>query len=102
MAEISNEQLVEMVNSAVKEAMTPINEQFNRIRGMEQQPQTEKEISQGDVSDAVKQYIAAKQTDDFSGKNVESINKRHYSMPQGEAQTDLKATMDSLLTGKTI
>ena len=100
MADYSKEEIAEMVSTAVNEAVAPLIERFSKTEKKEETP-TEEEKPDNGVSEAVKQYVAAKKDDLWGGRKVEALNSRHYS-PQGEAATDLKATSNSVLTGKEI
>lgn len=100
MADYSNEEIAEMVSTAVNEAVAPLIERFIKTEKKEETP-TEEEKPDDGVSEAVKQYVAAKKDDLLGGRKVEVLNNRQYS-PQGEAATDLKATSNSVLTGKEI
>lgn len=93
MNEISNEELEKMVSSAVKEAIAPIEEQFRQLGESKQgKTETKEEKPKDEVSDAVKQYIADKKADLFSGKPLEN---RTTSFSE-------KQTENSVLTGKSI
>ena len=99
MADYSKEEIAEMISTAVNEAVAPLIERFGETANKE--TQTEEDKPDDGVSEAVKQYVAAKKDDLLGGRKVEALNNRNYS-PQGEAATDLKATSNSVLTGKEI
>ncbi len=99
MADYSKEEIAEMISTAVNEAVAPLIERFGETANKE--TTTEENKPDDGVSEAVKQYVAAKKDDLLGGRKVEALNNRHYS-PQGEAATDLKETNNSVLTGKEI
>ncbi|MDD3078301.1 MAG: hypothetical protein PHH37_04235 [Paludibacter sp.] len=99
MADYSKEEIAEMISAAVNEAVAPLIERFGETANKE--TPTEADKPDNGVSEAVKQYVASKKDDLLGGRKVEALNNRNYS-PQGEAATDLKATGNSVLTGKEI